>query len=279
MKTPELLNKSNSQIFIFVALTCEAKPLIQFFDLKKDSSVHLFSIYKNQNMVLTVTGVGKVAMASAMAYSLALFNLCLKPVVLNIGIAGHKTEETGGLYRAMKIIDGDTNNVHYPPIVSKNTTETSVLITVSKPAKQYKADLLYDMEGSAFYQTAIRFSSSELVQCIKIVSDNERSPIECINAKRVFQWVNDQMQAIDKEINALITLSETFKSIEPDSYLQIIDHWHFTVSSQIKLKALLLRWQVLSPNTQFVFHKEDIKNSKELIKKLETDLNRLSFFL
>jgi hypothetical protein len=168
--TTALSNKnSRPRVFIFFALACEAKALIQFFDLKKDLDTHLYSIYKTDDILLTVTGVGKVAMAGAVAYSLALFNSCRAPAIINIGIAGHKTYSIGKLVRVAKIIDDDTGKVHYPPIVGKNVADTAVLKTVSKAVIHYEADQLYDMEASAFYETAIRFSSSELVHCIKVV--------------------------------------------------------------------------------------------------------------
>jgi len=275
----EYKRKLNPQIFIFTALACEAKPLIQFFGLKKDLNVHTFSLYKSGQIVLTVTGVGKVAMAAAVAYVLALFSRQPYPVLLNIGIAGHKTQAIGYLYRAIKIIDGDTGKTYYPPLITKTTIDSNVLYTASKPVNQYKADQIYDMEGSAFYETAIRFSSSELIQSIKIVSDNEHSPIDKINAKQVYQWIFQQTSLIDRVIKDLLRLSETLIPIEPKAYQKIIEEQHFTVSQQIKLKALLTRWKLLNNDTPFTVNKNETKNAKAILKKLETELNRLAFFL
>ncbi|SMG63187.1 hypothetical protein BMETH_1512_0 [methanotrophic bacterial endosymbiont of Bathymodiolus sp.] len=38
---------SASNCYLFVALPCEAKPLIEHFKLKKELSIHAFSIYRN----------------------------------------------------------------------------------------------------------------------------------------------------------------------------------------------------------------------------------------
>ncbi len=279
MRRLEHKSKLNHQVFIFVALACEAKPLIQFFRLKKDLNIHPFSLYKSVQIILTVTGVGKVAMASATAYALALFSRQPHPVLLNIGIAGHKSQATGYLYRAIKIIDEDTGKTHYPPLITKTAIDSNVLCTASKPVDQYKTDQLYDMEGSAFYETAIRFSTSELVQCIKIVSDNEYSPIDKINAKQVYQWIFQQMSLIDRVIKDLLRLSETLIPLESEAYQIIIEEQHFTVSQQIKLKALLTRWKLLNHDTPFTVNKNETKNAKAILKKLETELNRLAFFL
>ncbi len=275
----EPLHGTSPQIFIFVALACEAKPLIQFYGLKQKQSIHPFAIYKAGQIILTITGIGKVAMAGAVAYTLALFRDLPYPAMLNMGIAGHKTQSTGYLYRAIKIIDEDSSKVYYPPLISKTISETAVLTTVSKPVTQYKADQLYDMEGAAFYEIAVRFSSSELIQCLKIVSDNELTPIEKINAKQVYQWVFEQMDVIDRVIKDLLALSATLIPIEPEGYQQIIEAWHFTVSGQIRLKTLLMRWKLLSNGARFTVNKNELKNAKEILIKLETELNRLAFFL
>lgn len=277
-----LIDNDNSpcvQLFIFVALACEAKPLVQFFDLKKDPAIRPFSIYKRGPVVLTVAGVGKVAMGGAVAYSLARFNHTSNPALLNVGIAGHKTEPVGALFRVMKIIDRDTANVYFPPIIAKNVPPTCVLTTVSKPAKQYQADMLYDMEAAAFYEMAVRFSSSEWVQCIKIVSDNEQSPVENINAKQVQQWITQQMRGIECVVKDLLSLSTVAMQIEPEGYQQMLEQWHFTVSQQIRLRALLLRRGVLTEGGRFTFDSDELKNAKQLLKKLETELDQLVFFL
>ena len=60
-------------VFIFVALPCEAKPLIQSWSLKKNSEHKPFSIYENQDFVVVVSGVGKLAMAAAVAYTMCLY--------------------------------------------------------------------------------------------------------------------------------------------------------------------------------------------------------------
>jgi hypothetical protein len=258
---------------------CEAKALIQFFNLKKDLAVHPFAIYKMDTLILTVSGVGKVAMAGAVSYTLALFKRHPTPVMLNIGIAGHKSASTGTLFQIMKILDVDSAKTFYPPMISKNILETSTLRTVSTAVNCYEVDVLYDMEAAAFYAMAVRFSSSELIQCIKIVSDNERSAIENINAQQIVQWVHNKLHVIENVINNLFTLSATIMQIEMEEYQQIVSECHFTASRQLKLKALLMRWQVLTHGTKYTINKEETKTAKEILVKMETELDCLAFFL
>jgi hypothetical protein len=67
--------------------------------------------------------------------------------------------------------------------------------------------------------------------------------------------------------------------IEPEGYQQMLEQWHFTVSQQIRLRALLLRRGVLTQGGRFTFDLDELKNAKQLLKKLEAELDQLVFFL
>jgi hypothetical protein len=266
-------------LFIFTALDCEAKPWVKFFDLKKVDRHASFSIYRSEKIVLTVAGVGKVAMAGAVAYTLAVFPDCQVPVLVNIGIAGHKVHAIGTLCSAMKIIDGDTERRFYPQLLGSDWPETSELKTTSLPCTQYSSDCLYDMEASAFYEMAIRYSSSELIHCFKVVSDNESSSIEKIQPKLVTEWIANQINDIVPLFQQLEKLRESILPVELDVYNEIVNEFHFTVSGKIKLKALLLRWRVLSARAWHYDNEWGKLSGKEMLKKLETEVNRLEVLL
>lgn len=268
-------NQLEPKIFMFIALDCEAKPLIKYFNLKKQAATHAFSVYKNEQYVLTVTGVGKVAVAGAVAYTLALFPNVHLPVLMNLGIAGHKSYAIGNLYLASKIVDGDTGKKNYPQLVAGNFPETSENKTVSIAVSEYEANCLYDMEASAFYEMAVRFSSAELIQCLKIISDNELSSVDNINAKFVTGWVQNQLIEINQVIVSLLNLRECVAQREWGEFHHIVKKWHFTVTGEIRLKALLMRWKVLAEETWTGFEKEDFNSAKELLIKLEQDVEAL----
>ena len=84
------MHQHKRKIFIYTALPCEAKPLVEHYNLKKDVTVQPFAVYLNHEICLTVTGLGKSAMAAGVAYTQALFAAVEYPVMLNMGIAGHK---------------------------------------------------------------------------------------------------------------------------------------------------------------------------------------------
>ncbi len=159
-----LMMKPNAhKIFIYTALLCEAKPLVDHFGLKKETAVQPFAVYLNNDICLTVTGLGKSAMAAGVAYTQALFAKVEYPVIVNIGIAGHRDHALGGLFLIDKIIDLDSQKNYYPALIFTPACPTGSVQTSSKPQLNYDPLHLCDMEASAFYETAVRFSSSELI--------------------------------------------------------------------------------------------------------------------
>ncbi len=266
-------------LFLYTALECEAKSLIDTFSLKKENSAHPFSIYKNDQFILTVSGVGKVTMAAAVAYTQALFQKNPFPILINIGIAGHSSLPLGELVLATKIIDHDTQKVFYPQLIKNKFPKTCTLQTLSKPSTNYPIETMSDMEASAFYETAIKFSSSELIHAIKIISDNQTTSLDTITPKLVKQWVSHCIPQITQLLDDWISLQKTMPNTHPTEFDAIIKQWHFSVSGQVKLKSLLGRWQLLSSIHWFTPHKTTINSSKAVLQQLETDIDALKIHL
>ncbi len=267
------------QLFVFTALECEAKTLINHFKLKKDNTSHPFSIYGNDEIILTVTGVGKVAMAGGVAYVLARFPDAKTPILINVGIAGHKTQAIGDLLIASKVSDAESRKVFYPQLIGANWPESSEIKSTALPNTDYVDNCLNDMEASAFYEIAVKFSSSELIHCLKVVSDNEQFSIEGINAKIVANWVSNQLESIEKIFNHLQQLRELIVPIESTEYKTIIDKWHFSVSGKVKLRSLLRRWDALSSNDWLKHNSVDFVTGKEVLHQLTLDIERLDINL
>ena len=266
-------------LFIFTALECEAKPLIKQFELKKENFNHPFPIYKNDSIVLTISGVGKVAMAGAVAYTQAIFQPQHSPILINIGIAGHKTEAIGEIVLASKIVDKDSGKRFYPQLIGTHLPKTGEVQTSSKPCTKYSASYMNDMEASAFYETAVRFSTNELIHSIKVISDNEKTAIESINAKKVSQLISNQLTQIGQLFNHWILLQQSAIPSELKEFSQISKQWNFTVSGKIRLRSLLSRWQLLSAESWLTNNQVKLENSKDVLKKLEIDINCLKVLL
>lgn len=264
-----------SKTFLFFALACEAKPFITHFGFKKNIELSVFDIYQTHDMVLTVTGVGKSAMAAGVAYSLALFKNAHVAVIVNLGIAGHKTAALGQLFIAEKVTDADNAKQYYPQCLPKTTVASAPLVTVSLPQTDYAPHTLYDMEASAFYETATRFTSSELILMLKVISDNEQSAIHHINAKQVSGWFVRHLAGIEIVLAQLNARTTALIPISTGDFDQITKLCHFTATEKIQLRKSLNCWQVLSENAALPSALYQMASAQKLLGELNTLIQNL----
>lgn len=272
------LEAAKSKTHLLVALPCEAKPLIAHYRLKRRMQDEAFAVYENKSLSLTVSGLGKVAMAAAVAYTHAIYALKKNNVWLNIGIAGHPTHNPGQAFIAHKITDAGSVQHGYPPIIYTSPCPTEAVITVSQPEMQYTQNSLYEMEASGFFQTATRFSTAELVQCLKIVSDNTEISINHITAKQTSQWIESQLTVINTLVDLLHELAtDNLTDFTPRQLQAFLDQWHFSEQQKLQLSQLLKRWEVLAPE-QTLTPKQvtEAQNSKQVLQWLETQVEHLA---
>ncbi len=152
-------------MIIHTALFAEAKEIINFFKLKKYEDKN-FLIFSNKNIVLIVSGIGKINAAMTLSHILTLYPE--KKEIVNIGIAAGKDRfNIGELVNIKKIIDLEEKKVfHLKKIYGiKNLT----LCTSLYPQTNPKADI-GDMEGSAIYQVAKKYKKDLTI--FKIISDS-----------------------------------------------------------------------------------------------------------
>ncbi len=270
-------NKSPIKIFIYTALPCEAKPLIDFYKLKKELSVKSFAIYIFNDICLTVTGVGKTAMSAGIAYSQALYSISSQPIMLNVGIAGHQHHPLGRIFLVDKITDNDTGRNYYPPLNFSPSCPTVPLQTFSVPQSNYPTSALCDMEGSAFYEIAARFSTGELIQCLKVISDNNLSPSYDIQPKQATELISAQMPTIIAILQKLTHLANLLTSLVIPGFDQLLDRYHFTVNEQIQLKKLLARWRIITGLGDLNIEDIPAQNGKEFLSLLNQMLNTMRF--
>ena len=211
---------------IMVALHCEAKPLIDFYGLKKQvgankNHAHPFSLYQDldhkHTVELVVTGIGALAMAAAIGWVAAQpLNCGAQRVWLNVGTAGHATHELGRLFLVHGVGDEAQQRSHYPPLVAKWQGATEAVLSVSAPCRDYPGGAAVDMEGFAFYNAACRFSDAELVQSMKVVSDNEQTGIDALNAAKITDLISPHVETIHQ-------FGQRLLSLKPDLPLSIDD--------------------------------------------------------
>jgi adenosylhomocysteine nucleosidase len=266
-------------ISIVTALPAEARPLRDHFKLCDKLQNTAFPIYRNADTALIVAGPGKVAAAAATAMLASITAATTKSAWLNVGIAGHAQHAIGSAFIAHRISDQANGSRWYPPQTLEPSLPTENLCTVDLPAANYPDDALCDMEASGFYPVACRFSSSELVQCLKIVSDNNVQPATAVTAKLCSQLVTDRLADIDQLVHALRALAEEYNLWHaPHPQLaQLAARWHFSVSQQHQLQQLGRRWQALAGGESLLLEKLQKKhNATEVLQCLHQHLDTLA---
>ena len=169
------MHKKN-EINIVVAMEREAKPLINYLKLKKNTE-KIFS-NKKKRINLIVSGIGKKRAEEATVYLAK--KTSNNSFFLNIGIAGHRDYELGEIVLVSKVTDNKTKYNWYPSLLWETKIKTSLLVTTGILKIKNKPNLLYDMEASGFFKSARNFVGPEKVKCIKIISDSG-NPFNALN--------------------------------------------------------------------------------------------------
>jgi adenosylhomocysteine nucleosidase len=222
------------------ALHCEAKPVIDFFRLKKSHDHHAFDIYQKDNMCCIVSGIGKLNSAAATAWVAALHRQSRSIAWINIGTAGSESYAIGSAWSINKISDIESGHRYYPVPLVNSQLPTEHCQTHNQPDNQYDSQSLSDMEASAFFGTATRFSSGELIHCIKVVSDNSETP--CSRDKNeVSQLIQQNMKAISEFSQALTELNQQIAQmgISETDWQRFLAQAHFSQTQKTQLKSCL----------------------------------------
>lgn len=222
------------------ALHCEAKPVIDFFRLKKSHDHHAFDIYRSEDMCCIVSGIGKLNAAAATAWIAALHQKSRSIAWINIGTAGSQSYAIGSAWSINKITDIESGHRYYPVPVINSQLRSEHCETHNQPDDQYQLSSLSDMEASAFFGTATRFSSAELVHCIKVVSDNSETPCNRDKSK-VSQLIQQNIKAITEFSQGLVQLNMKIEKmgISESDWQRLLSQAHFSQTQKSQLKNSL----------------------------------------
>jgi len=255
-------------IFIITALMAEAAPIIEHFKLKKDITNNTYQLYRNYDIVLIISGVGKIKSAMAATYLFSTYNSKERNFLINIGFCGTNSSKyrLGTPLLIHKITDVDTNYDYYPDIFIDSTLPREALYCYSKPVKKEnintKEDIFCDMESSGIMEVSKKFTYSHEVVIIKIISDY--LSIENLNHEILKNYIKDNILYIEQIIKQLKSLNYSFNELfmeEEENFLDIIsDNLRFTTS----MKQILLK-KIKKAKLE---HKEPLK-----VLKLFTEIN------
>jgi len=186
------------------ALRCEAKPIIDFFRLKKSADKTDFNLYSNHDMTCIVSGMGSDNMSKATEWAYSLYKNEKKVNWINIGIAGHKNLPVGTTVLINEVSQNHSDKSIENQITIKHPFNTKPLISISQQNTDYDKTALFDMEAFAFLQTTRKLCPLDPSQVIKVVSDNRQTP-PSQNKARISKLIADNMQPISDFAFRLIT--------------------------------------------------------------------------
>lgn len=246
-------------INIIVAHGLEAKALVSMLCLERCHSSTRYQQYKNsRGLRLLVSGIGKEAVRAAVSYLGQQQHNDGGQIRawVNIGIAGHRDAPLGSAWLGNKITEQCSGTSAYPPQLVSGFL-TGQVVTVDEPETIYPIDAAYEMEASAFYSAAAKYSSAELVQVFKVISDNLSNPIAEMDLKSVPGLISAQASPIADLLEGIGRIVVQYNSQQrlPACFHEICSQSHLTVNQKLQLKRLCQRFKALG---------------------LEADLDRLS---
>ncbi len=229
-----------NHLIIQSALLCEARPLIDHYRLKKDFAFTKFDVFRNEQITLIVSGIGRLKATVATTHILDRLSGNQPLIILNIGIAGSTNFEhgVGNSFLINKIIDTNTGCKYYLDLLFKHELpEIQVatfdqIVTSAETTSDYSG--LVDMEAAGFATAALTFLSPHQVVVLKIVSDHLE--VDHLTATSVSELIADEIPAIEKLIGSLQNLEFIPANSVPEPEQAIIDtiteHLRLTVSQQ-----------------------------------------------
>ena len=189
-------DSTRSSLILVTALMSEARPLIDFFRLKKECDAP-FTIFSNSDsdIKIIISGMGAIAVAAAVGF-MAERDGCHSKAWLNVGIAGHRFMDIGSSVRVLSHRFEHSQRKQYVSQTVPWAGHVAELITLSEASSSYPDNDLIDMEGAGYFSSALHFSGSELVQAIKVVSDNQSYSADNLTSEVISDLILENRPAI-----------------------------------------------------------------------------------
>jgi|TARA_B100001996_G_scaffold58706_1_gene41735 nucleoside phosphorylase len=161
---------------IITALQDEAKPIIEFYNLSRESKQSDLKVYANNDFSLLITGVGRKKVIDTLPiYLERIYNP--DNLLINIGIAGGNphSSKIGNMYYIDKLSSEFSNNKYSFPVIDKIGIDKISLITVEKNINNNDNNIykeLVDMEAAVITEIAMKYFDLSKIKILKIVSDH-----------------------------------------------------------------------------------------------------------
>lgn len=254
-------------IYLATALYCEAKPLIETYQLKKDVTQKMFQIFRNESISLIITKSGKVNAAIAINELFHHIPPTRNDVFVNVGIAGCANKDYaigfGGL--CLKIKDADTNRDFYTDVLMKHPFSELFVTTVSSPvtneieanqtmddAKLQEASFLqppvvFDMEASGIYTAATMYLQQHQIFFYKVISDHLLK--ETVTPDQITKLLTAHVEPLMNflvQVHSITTKhTSTLFTIEEEEWLQNIgEQLYFSVTMIHQFRQLFAYYKL-----------------------------------
>ena len=200
-------------INLVTALPAEAKPVISRFGLARVQPDLDSPLYRRGRIALVVTGPGKSAAASGTDFLATLGNCPQAAVWVNVGVVGHAERQVGEVLLTHSITDASSGRVWHPILPQDRPCPADDLLTLDRPDLDYRHKGMVDMEASGFFSTACRYASTELLQILKVVSDNRETTARGLSAKQVRLLMGGALDILEVLLTSLEALAEARREV------------------------------------------------------------------
>lgn len=278
------MERWKGRLCLITALSVEAKPLIEHYKLSSINNRY-FRIYEGNNIILIISGVGKIKSSIATTYILSQIDNLDRCVALNIGLCGtqDRSHNRGTPILVNKVRDRDTGYEYFPDILfSHNMIEGGVethSVLVSLENQPPIEEKFVDMEASGFFEGASTFLPPHRISCIKVVSDYLDGYIP--DKTDVIHMIGEVIPAIDCIYRVMEYHMEHSTVVLDDrekTYLdRIAEHIRLTVSQTHELYDMAFKYKLRTgediPSFEDIFAievktKEEGKREFERIKRI-----------
>lgn len=258
-----------AMLIISAALYSEAKPFIEYYNLKKDLSYPSFQVFRKEDTALYITGTGPMEAAIITTAFLTREAPAAADLFLNIGICGSRRRDLplGTPVLCNKLIEAETGRTYYPDVLYSHpfregsiitscrrqtelpdSAEGSIIedgsITSDEALPAENALPFADMEAAALYQAGRYFFQPHQMFFLKIISDYLMpAPPSLKEAIDVSRLVGDNVTVIAQWINGLLNkFSETtndFTKEETEYIRQLSESLKLSVTMEHELTQYL----------------------------------------
>jgi len=268
------------RIRFVAALDPEAEPLVRRYRMEPCAGA--FRWYRSDEAALVISGIGKLAAAAATSYLHARTGEEPFGVWINVGTAGHRERRRGDILIAHTVTDAASGDRLHPTRLDGPDMEAVEVRTVERPELDFDSDAAYDMEAYGFIAMALRFSTSELVQSIKVVSDNRETTTAAWTAAAVRDLVESRVDVVARAADRFREIANDLEPLrrERADSLALVSAYerrvHFTTSEARRLRRLLQRWAALDPRADRGPESAEANSASEVLDQLERRLQVLA---